>query len=214
MAYGQHAITEDLYAARDAVGGQVIDQAGNVQLHELTSSRPYVTYEKEASNQQIDCDYIVGCDGYHGVSRPSIPASVLRAYEKSYPFGWLGILSETPPFPDVCYCYHRRGFALASMRNPMLSRYYIQCDLEAKLEDWPDDRFGGNSRRGVRRTWRTVSSPARQSRNPLPPCTASSPSRCGTAGCSWPATPRTSSPRPGQRALTLRSRTCFICPER
>ena len=143
MAYGQHAITEDLYAAREAVGGQVIDQAGNVQLHELTSSRPYVTYEKEASNQQIDCDYIAGCDGYHGVSRPSISASVLRTYEKSYPFGWLGILSETPPFPDVCYCCHSRGFALASMRNPMLSRYYIQCDLEAKLEDWPDDRFWG-----------------------------------------------------------------------
>ncbi len=140
MAYGQTAITEDLYAARDAAGGQVIDEAGDVRLHELTG-RPYVTYEKNGSTKRIDCDYVAGCDGYHGVSRSSIPASVLRTYEKSYPFGWLGIMSETPPFPDLCYCYHHRGFALASMRNPMLSRYYIQCDLEAKLEDWPDDRF-------------------------------------------------------------------------
>ena len=131
MAYGQTAITEDLYTARDAAGGQIIDEAGNVRLHELTSGQPYLTYEKEGSVQRIDCDYVAGCDGYHGVSRSSIPSSVLRTYEKSYPFGWLGIMSETPPFPDLCYCYHRRGFALASMRKPMLSRYYIQCDLEA-----------------------------------------------------------------------------------
>src|SRR5205823_14039683 len=82
-----------------------------------------------------------GCDGYHGVSRQSIPASVLRTYEKGYPFGWLGIMSQTPPFPDLCYCYHSRGFALASMRSPMLSRYYIQCELDTRLEDWPDERF-------------------------------------------------------------------------
>ena len=140
MAYGQTAITEDLYAARDAAGGQIIDEADNVQLHELTSPRPYVTYEKHGQNQRIDCDYVAGCDGYHGVSRQSIPASVLRTYEKGYPFGWLGIMSQTPPFPDLCYCYHRRGFALASMRSPMLSRYYIQCDLDTRLEDWPDER--------------------------------------------------------------------------
>ena len=141
MAYAQTAITEDLYAARDAAGGQIIDEAGNVRLHGLTTSQPYVTYDKNESSCRINCDYVAGCDGYHGVSRPAIPSSVLRTYEKSYPFGWLGIMSETPPFPDICYCYHHRGFALASMRNPMLSRYYIQCDLETKLEDWPDDRF-------------------------------------------------------------------------
>ena len=141
MAYGQTAITEDLYAACDAAGRPVIDEAGEVELHDVTSSRPYVTYEKDGSSRRIDCEYIAGCDGYHGVSRSSIPSSVLRTYEKSYPFGWLGIMSETPPYKDLCYCYHHRGFALASMRNPMLSRYYIQCDLDAKLEDWPDDRF-------------------------------------------------------------------------
>jgi p-hydroxybenzoate 3-monooxygenase len=141
MAYGQTAITEDLYAARDAAGGEIIDEARDVALHELTSNRPYVIYEKNGQTRRIDCDYVAGCDGFHGVSRQSIPASVLRTYEKGYPFGWLGIMSETPPFPDLCYCYHSRGFALASMRSPMLSRYYIQCDLDTRLEDWPDERF-------------------------------------------------------------------------
>ncbi len=141
MAYGQTAITEDLYAARDAAGGVIIDEAANVRLHDLTSARPSVTYEKAGTSRLIDCDYIAGCDGFHGVSRPSIPHSILRTYEKSYPFGWLGIMSATPPFPDICYCYHHRGFALASMRNPMLSRYYIQCEPGARIEDWPDERF-------------------------------------------------------------------------
>src|SRR5262249_31571494 len=100
-----------------------------------------IAWERRPRSHRIDCDYIAGCDGYHGVSRPSIPASVLRTYEKGYPFGWLGIMSQTPPFPDLCYCYHSRGFALASMRSPMLSRYYIQCELDARLEDWPDERF-------------------------------------------------------------------------
>jgi p-hydroxybenzoate 3-monooxygenase len=141
MAYGQTAITEDLYAARDAASGQVVDKADNVRLHDLTSNHPHVTYEKDGQVYQIDCDYVAGCDGSHGVSRQSIPAEVLRTFERGYPFGWLGIMSETPPYPDICYVYHSRGFALASMRSPMLSRYYIQCDLDARIEDWPDDRF-------------------------------------------------------------------------
>jgi p-hydroxybenzoate 3-monooxygenase len=141
MAYGQTSITEDLYVARDAAGGKVIDEAANVRLHELTSQRPFVTYDKNGAAQRIDCDYVAGCDGFHGVSRTSIPAAVLKTYEKGYPFGWLGIMSETPPFPDMVYCYHHRGFALASMRKPMLSRYYIQCALDTNLDDWPDDRF-------------------------------------------------------------------------
>jgi p-hydroxybenzoate 3-monooxygenase len=141
MTYGQTALTEDLYAARDAAQGKVIDQAANVQPHNITAIRPYVTYEQAGATHRIDCDYIAGCDGFHGVSRQSIPEGVLRTYEKAYPFGWLGIMSETPPYPDMVYCYHSRGFALASMRNPMLSRYYIQCDLDARIEDWPDDRF-------------------------------------------------------------------------
>jgi p-hydroxybenzoate 3-monooxygenase len=141
MAYGQTSMTEDLYGARDAAGGIVIDQASNVRLHELTSQCPFVTYDKNGSAQRIECDYVAGCDGFHGVSRTSIPAEVLKTYEKGYPFGWLGIMSETPPLPEMVYCYHHRGFALASMRKPMLSRYYIQCDLDTKLENWPDERF-------------------------------------------------------------------------
>ena len=141
MTYGQTSLTEDLYAARDAAGGKVIDEASNVRLHELTSQQPFVTYAKNGLVQRIECDYVAGCDGFHGVSRTSIPAAALKTYEKGYPFGWLGIMSETPPFPDMVYCYHHRGFALASMRKPMLSRYYIQCDLDTQLEDWPDERF-------------------------------------------------------------------------
>jgi p-hydroxybenzoate 3-monooxygenase len=141
LTYGQTSLTEDLYAARDKAGGTVIDEALNVRLHELTSLRPFVTYEKDGATRRVDCDYVAGCDGFHGVSRPSIPAAALETYEKGYPFGWLGIMSETPPFPDMVYCYHHRGFALASMRKPMLSRYYIQCDLDTRLEDWPDERF-------------------------------------------------------------------------
>jgi p-hydroxybenzoate 3-monooxygenase len=141
MTYGQTALTEDLYAARDAAGGTIVDQAANVQLHDIASHRPYVTYEKDGATRRIDCDYIAGCDGFHGVSRASIPAALLKTFEKGYPFGWLGIMSETPPYPDMVYCYHSRGFALASMRNPMLSRYYIQCDLDDDIENWPDERF-------------------------------------------------------------------------
>ena len=141
MVYGQTQITEDLYAARDAMGGIIIDEAADVIPHNITNNTPYITYRKEEQEHRIDCDYIAGCDGFHGVSRKSIPTSVLRPYEKIYPFGWLGILSETPPLDELIYANHQRGFALASRRNPMLSRYYIQCDLDTNLEAWPDDRF-------------------------------------------------------------------------
>jgi len=140
MAYGQTAITEDLFAARDAAKGQIIDEAQDVTLHDVTAA-PAFTFTKDGTSHRIDCQIIAGCDGFHGVSRQTIPASLLRTYEKSYPFGWLGIMSETPPYPDICYVHHRRGFALASMRGPKLSRYYIQCDLADTVEQWPDERF-------------------------------------------------------------------------
>lgn len=141
MAYGQTALTEDLYAARDRAGGQIIDEAENVQLHDLSTNQPFVTYEKDGTMQRIDCDFIAGCDGQHGISRRSIPPSVQRTYERSYPFGWLGVMALAPPLPDITYANHARGFALASMRSPALSRYYVQCDLDTKVQDWPDDRF-------------------------------------------------------------------------
>jgi p-hydroxybenzoate 3-monooxygenase len=141
MAYGQTNITEDLYAARDAMGGAVIDEAENVVPHDVDGDAPYLTYRKGGETQRVDCDFIAGCDGFHGVSRSAIPDSVLHTVEKIYPFGWLGVLSETPPLEEIVYARHARGFALASQRNPMLSRYYIQCPLDTKIEDWPDDRF-------------------------------------------------------------------------
>lgn len=141
MAYGQTAITEDLYAAHDRSGTKILDEAINVALHDVTGEHPYVTYTRHGEAGRIDCDFIAACDGFHGVGRQSIPTSVLRTYEQIYPFGWLGIMSETPPMPDLIYAQHERGFALASQRTPMLSRYYIQCDLDANLNDWPDDRF-------------------------------------------------------------------------
>ncbi len=141
MAYGQTAITEDLYAAREAMGGTVIDEADDATPHGMLTDSPYVTFRKNGDEQRIDCDFIAGCDGFHGISRKSIPADVLRSFERVYPFGWLGVMSETPPLDDIIYASHPRGFALASQRNPMLSRYYIQCELDANVEDWPDDRF-------------------------------------------------------------------------
>jgi p-hydroxybenzoate 3-monooxygenase len=140
--YGQTNITEDLYAARDAAGGVIYDSADDVQLHDLATSKPYVTFSSmDGTALRIDCDYVAGCDGFHGVSRQSIPASILRTYERAYPFGWLGIMSETPPYREMCYVSSERGFALASMRNRMLTRSYIQCDLNIKLEEWSDERF-------------------------------------------------------------------------
>ena len=141
MAYGQTAITEDLYAARDAMGGTVIDEADDVAIHEVDGDSPYVTFTKNGEMQRIDCDYVAGCDGFHGISRNTIPRDAIQTYEKVYPFGWLGIMSETPPLDHIIYANHARGFALASQRNPMLSRYYIQCELDTDINDWPDDRF-------------------------------------------------------------------------
>jgi p-hydroxybenzoate 3-monooxygenase len=214
MAYGQTAITEDLYAACDAAGGHVIDEASNVRLYELTSDRPYVTYEKEGSSRRIDCDYIAGCDGQHGVSRSSIPVTLAKTYDKSYPFGWLGIMSETRPFPELCYCYHRRGFALASMRTPMLSRYYIQCDLNAKLEEWPDERFWQEFKARCPKDMadRIVTGPSiEKSIAPLRSFVAE-PMRYGRlflAGDAAHIVPPT-----GAKGSTLRFPTFFICPAR
>ena len=142
MVYGQTEVTRDLYEARDVMGGVVIHEAANVQPKDLKSDAPYVTYEKEGEEHRVDCDFIVGADGFHGVSRKSIPSDVLKEYEKVYPFGWLGVLSETKPVsPELIYARHERGFALCSLRSQVLSRYYIQVPLTDKPEDWSDDAF-------------------------------------------------------------------------
>ena len=141
MAYGQTSIQEDLFAAADRRGAKVLTEVENVQPRDVTSRRPHVTFTVNGKAERLDCDFIAGCDGFHGVSRKAIPPTVLREFEKVYPFGWLGILSQTPPLDDIVYANHPRGFALASMRSPMLSRYYIQVPLDTRIEDWPDDRF-------------------------------------------------------------------------
>ena len=141
VAYGQTRITEDLYAARDAMGGVVIDEAEEVTPHGVDTDAPWLIWRKDGREHRVDCDYVAGCDGFHGVGRRAIPPAVLRTHEKVYPFGWLGILSRTPPLDDIVYATHDRGFALASQRSPALSRYYVQCSLDDSLESWPDERF-------------------------------------------------------------------------
>jgi p-hydroxybenzoate 3-monooxygenase len=142
VVYGQTELTRDLYEARDRMKGVVIHNAEDVQPHELTSSAPYVTYRQGDEIVRIDCDFVIGADGFHGVSRKSIPKGVLREYEKVYPFGWLGVLSRTKPVsPELVYARHERGFALCSLRSQVLSRYYIQVPLSDTVADWSDDTF-------------------------------------------------------------------------
>jgi p-hydroxybenzoate 3-monooxygenase len=140
--YGQTEITRDLMQARAAAGLPTIYQAEGVSLYDIASERPRVRYMKGGGAAEIGCDYIAGCDGFHGVSRQTIPAAALRTYERDYPFGWLGILAETPPVsPELIYVSHERGFALCSMRSPRRSRLYLQCSLDDDLAAWPDERF-------------------------------------------------------------------------
>jgi p-hydroxybenzoate 3-monooxygenase len=144
MVYGQTQVTKDLYAAVDGLGVPVVDCAADVVPHDVTGTVPYVTFVREGTSHRIDCEHVAGCDGSHGVSRTVIPPSVLRTYERVYPFGWLGILSETPPVDkELIYAHSKRGFALCSMRHSLLSRYYVQCAIDDGIDDWPDERFWG-----------------------------------------------------------------------
>lgn len=139
--YGQTEVTRDLMQARADCGAPTVYEAADVQLHDLEGDRPWVSWSQGGQRQRLDCDFIAGCDGYHGVSRASIPADRLRTYERIYPFGWLGVLSDVPSLPELVYAHHARGFALCSLRSPTRSRYYVQVPLTEKLEDWPDERF-------------------------------------------------------------------------
>ena len=148
MVYGQTEVTRDLYDARDRMDGKIIHDVDGTTIHSADTDAPYVTFVKDGTEQRVDCEWVAGCDGFHGVSRKTIPDSVLRQYEKVYPFGWLGILSETPPVDDeLIYANHERGFALCSMRNANLSRYYIQAPVDDPLGKWSDDTFWDELRR-------------------------------------------------------------------
>lgn len=142
LVYGQTEVTRDLMEARAAAGATTIYEAANVQVHDVKGEKPYVTFEKNGETVTLECDYIAGCDGFHGVSRKSIPSDVLTHYERVYPFGWLGMLSDTPPVNhELIYAHHERGFVLCSQRSETRSRYYLQVPLTEKIEDWSDERF-------------------------------------------------------------------------
>lgn len=142
LVYGQTEVTRDLYDARAASGGETLFECAGVKPHDLDTEHPYITFLHGGRMNRLDCDFIAGCDGFHGPSRQAIPEAARTEHEKTYPFGWLGVLSETPPVAEeLVYADSARGFALCSMRNASLSRYYIQCPLSDSPEDWEDDAF-------------------------------------------------------------------------
>ena len=142
MVYGQTEVTRDLIEAFDQRRDELVFEAEDVTLADIASSRPWITYMQGDRAHRVECDYIAGCDGYHGVSRVSVPEAAGRTFERVYPFGWLGILADVPPCgPELIYSNHERGFALASMRSPTRSRYYVQVAAAERLEDWPDERI-------------------------------------------------------------------------
>ena len=140
--YGQTEVTKDLYEVREKNNGKVFNSVKDVKIHEIETSNPYVTCKIVDKETKINADFIIGCDGFHGVSRNTIPKEKIKTFERVYPFAWLGILSETPPISEeLIYANHKTGFALASMRNENLSRYYIQTSIDEKTNEWSDDRF-------------------------------------------------------------------------
>jgi p-hydroxybenzoate 3-monooxygenase len=142
MIYGQTEITHDLMEARAASGAPSIYEARDVAVHDFATEHPRVTFRVLGEEKEIACDFIAGCDGFHGVTRASVPEDSIRTYEREYPFGWLGVLADVPPVSEeLIYTHHERGFALCSMRSPTRSRYYLQVSLADRIEDWPDARF-------------------------------------------------------------------------
>ncbi len=140
--YGQTEVTRDLMDARASIGAPTVYEALDVSLHAIESDKPHVRFRANGTAQEIECEYVAGCDGFHGVSRRTIPEDRLRSFERVYPFGWLGVLVDKPPAShELIYVNHERGFALCSMRSTTRSRYYLQCRVDEHAEDWPDDKF-------------------------------------------------------------------------
>ena len=140
--YAQHELIKDLVSARFAAGGSILFEVEDVSVHDFTTSHPKIRFAHSRQSHELACDFIAGCDGYHGISRPSIPAGVLTTYERDYPFGWLGILAQAPPSStELIYALHDRGFALLSMRSPEISRLYVQCFADDDIDNWSDDRI-------------------------------------------------------------------------
>ena len=145
--YGQTNITEDLMAARAALGGQLVYEVENTRIEDLDAERPAIRYRKDGSEHEIRCDFVAGCDGFHGVSRPTLPGDVLKSHDRKYPYHWIALLCESRPVDkELVYVHHPKGFVLCSMRSPTLSRYGIQCETGDSEDDWPEDRI-----------WQTIS---------------------------------------------------------
>jgi p-hydroxybenzoate 3-monooxygenase len=152
MIYGQTEVTLDLMNAREEAGLTTVYQAADVTPHDYDADHPRVTYTKDGLAHEISCDFIAGCDGFHGISRASVKPAAIETFERVYPFGWLGILSETPPVsPELIYTNHARGFALCTMRSRRRSRYYLQCSLDDHTDQWPDERFWDELKRRLDR---------------------------------------------------------------
>ncbi len=165
--YAQGEVVKDLIDARLAAGGTLLFEAPVVSLHDFENSsanKSSIRFRKDGSSVELGCDFIAGCDGFHGISRTSIPAGALTEYERTYPFAWLGILAEAPPASEeLVYCYHDRGFALLSMRSPKRSRLYLQCHPEELIENWPDERIWQELHtRLARRGWSLTEGPVIQ----------------------------------------------------
>ncbi len=140
--YAQHEIVKDLVAARLSYDEPLYFEVDDVSIHDIDTDKPFIRFIHEEKEQVVECDFVAGCDGFHGVSRHMIPESILRIYDRQYPFAWLGVLAEAPPASqEIIYAYHERGFALQSMRGPDISRLYVQCPVADTVEDWPDSRF-------------------------------------------------------------------------
>jgi p-hydroxybenzoate 3-monooxygenase len=142
IVYAQHEVLKDLIQARLQAGGQILFEVEDVSVRELQGPKPKISFRKDGNNEELECDFIGGCDGFHGICRPSIPDGVLKIFEKAYPFAWLGILAEAPPSSqELIYAHHERGFALLSMRSPTISRLYLQCAPEEDIANWEDARI-------------------------------------------------------------------------
>jgi p-hydroxybenzoate 3-monooxygenase len=163
--YGQHEVIKDMIAARLDAGGPILFEVEEVSVHDLDGERPTIRFRTEGAPRELSCDFVGGCDGFHGICRASIPAAALTVYERVYPFGWLGILAAAPPASDeLIYARHQDGFALLSMRSPEISRLYLQCDPHEDLANWPDARIWQELHRrlGSDETWRLVEGPVLQ----------------------------------------------------
>jgi p-hydroxybenzoate 3-monooxygenase len=165
VIYAQHEVIKDLVAARLSAGGQIIFNAADVRIQVLEGPTPSISFENEGTGHELICDFIAGCDGFHGVCRPSIPEGAITAYEQIYPFGWLGILAQAAPSSEeLIYAYHDRGFALHSMRSPEISRLYLQCSPDEDLSEWPDERIWAELQRRFKlsKDWRLTEGPILQ----------------------------------------------------